>query len=164
MQDAGWRRVMSFRGVSLLVVCLTLMAASCRDADRGGNAEDECMSDDECLFGHCDIGVSCAGIGCPTPPPNECTVCGDGSELRCRRAQPPCDDGLVPEIINGCFGQCVDRYTCEARKPGTCNYDGVVYDVGDSFAANDGCNACSCVEGGIVACTLKACIAPDAGL
>lgn len=78
----------------------------------------ECQSDEECTFGYCDIGVTCAAIGCPPPPPNRCTVCGDGTGLLCRRAVPACPDGLVPEIVNNCFGACVDRYTCESA----CDY------------------------------------------
>lgn len=132
---------------------LALAAGSCRPQDRD---DDECLSDDDCLHGYCDVGVTCAAIGCPPPPPNLCTVCGDGSELRCKRAYPDCPDGLVPEIVNGCYGECVDRYSCSA--PGTCKYGGMTYEPGDSFKSTDGCNDCSCVENGLVACTLKLCV------
>jgi hypothetical protein len=37
-----------------------------------------------------------------------------------------------------------------------CNYDGREYEHGESFAASDGCNRCSCDDGG-VACTLVDC-------
>lgn len=38
-----------------------------------------------------------------------------------------------------------------------CEYNGVTYQVGESFPADDGCNSCSCTETGEVACTLMAC-------
>lgn len=41
--------------------------------------------------------------------------------------------------------------------PSTCEYDGKVYQHGDSFPSSDGCNSCSC-DAGRVACTLKACV------
>jgi hypothetical protein len=117
----------------------------------------ECQSDDDCPYGYCDIGVTCAAIGCPPPPPNRCTVCGDGSQLLCRRAVPVCPAGLVPEIVNSCFGACVDRYTCEPPG-GTCEYDGATYAVGDTFKSSDGCNDCGCNADGAVYCTLKLCV------
>lgn len=75
----------------------------------------ECTEDTDCLHGYCDRGVSCAGVDCPPPPPNRCTVCGDGSQLLCRRAALPCPEGQVREIVNSCYGVCVDRYSCEPR-------------------------------------------------
>jgi von Willebrand factor type C domain len=39
----------------------------------------------------------------------------------------------------------------------TCEYDGVTYEVGDSFEDSEGCNICACEEGGNVACTTLAC-------
>ena len=38
-----------------------------------------------------------------------------------------------------------------------CDYNGKAYAVGDKFAASDGCNQCSCSEGGEVQCTLIGC-------
>jgi hypothetical protein len=115
----------------------------------------ECQIDEDCQYGYCDIGVTCAGTECPPPPPNRCTVCGDGSEPICRRAPPECPEGTVPEVVDGCFGACVDRYTCEAAD--VCEYNGRIYNVGDGFPADDGCNDCGCSEGGVVFCTLKLC-------
>jgi hypothetical protein len=42
-----------------------------------------------------------------------------------------------------------------------CKYGGKEYAVGDSFPSEDGCNSCGCNEGGLVACTLRACAEPD---
>lgn len=62
-----------------------------------------------------------------------------------------------------------DEHTCEAGRcrapkakptkpaPGTCEYDGKTYAVGDSFPAGDGCNSCACTEDGEAACTLIGC-------
>lgn len=43
-----------------------------------------------------------------------------------------------------------------------CDYNGFTYDVGESFPATDGCNVCSCMENGMVACTKMYCVCnPD---
>lgn len=39
--------------------------------------------------------------------------CGDGTQLVCEILPFDCPDGEVHEIIDGCFGECVDRSTCE---------------------------------------------------
>ena len=39
----------------------------------------------------------------------------------------------------------------------TCTYERLTYQVGESFPAADGCNDCSCTEGGTVVCTQRAC-------
>ena len=39
----------------------------------------------------------------------------------------------------------------------TCTYDGATYVPGDSFPATDGCNTCTCMDSGDVACTLMLC-------
>jgi hypothetical protein len=68
----------------------------------------------------------------------------------------------VREIVNGCYGECVDRHTCEDAPPPAkqCKYDGKVYYPGENFAATDGCNRCSCDASGKVMCTLKLCTPP----
>ena len=50
---------------------------------------------------------------CAKPDP-DCAVkvCGDGSQLTCKRAVPVCEKGQVAEIVNGCYGDCVDTKTC----------------------------------------------------
>jgi hypothetical protein len=114
----------------------------------------ECQADEDCQHGTCDYGVSCLSLNCPPPPPSRCTVCGDGSALRCRRAAEPCPEGQVREIVEGCYGECVDRYSCE---PTSCEYNGKSYQVGEGFPDLDGCNTCSCDESGQVYCTLIFC-------
>jgi hypothetical protein len=115
---------------------------------------DECQSDADCPHGYCELGATCAGLDCPPPPPSRCTECGDGSQLRCRRAELPCPEGQLREIVDGCFGSCVDRRSCEVA---SCEYDGRTYPVGSSFPANDGCNTCNCSEDGSALCTLALC-------
>jgi len=41
---------------------------------------------------------------------------------------------------------------------GTCEVDGQLYRVGESFPAPDGCNTCTCHWGGDAACTEMGCI------
>lgn len=102
----------------------------------------ECVSDADCPHGHCQMG--------------QCEVCGDRTTLLCRRAELPCPEGQVREIVNSCFGACVDRATC---KVASCDYEGNAVAIGSSFPASDGCNTCSCADDGSVICTLKACVA-----
>lgn len=45
----------------------------------------------------------------------------------------------------------------EPEEPAACEYAGQGYDVGESFPAEDGCNTCTCAEGGRVLCTMRAC-------
>lgn len=42
----------------------------------------------------------------------------DRRELRCRRAEEPCPEGQVREIVDGCFGECVaiDSCVCDEAK------------------------------------------------
>lgn len=119
--------------------------------------DNECESDADCPHGFCDFGVTCAAIGCPPAPPNRCTVCGDGSQLRCRALPQPCPDGQVREIVKSCYGACVDPFTCEAPA-GTCSYGDETYREGDRFPASDGCNTCTCGPDGDIGCTEKACV------
>jgi hypothetical protein len=39
----------------------------------------------------------------------------------------------------------------------TCSYEGKQQVIGQSFLAADGCNQCTCLEGGTVSCTTMAC-------
>ncbi|XP_064384618.1 kielin/chordin-like protein [Halichondria panicea] len=53
-------------------------------------------------------------------------------------------------------GQCCP--TCPPAD--VCNYNENVYQVGDVFPADDGCNKCTCSSGGLVACTKIFCPEP----
>ena len=46
-----------------------------------------------------------------------------------------------------CYGYCVPA------PPAYCEYGGEKYEAGDSFDATDGCNSCTCMDDGTVACT-----------
>lgn len=81
-----------------------------------------CNGDDDCPHGFCEHFATCAGLNCPPPPPSRCFSCGDGSALTCRMAAQPCPRGQVREIVNGCYGECVDRYSC-LRPEDKCDYD-----------------------------------------
>ncbi|MET0343209.1 MAG: hypothetical protein ABW252_19530 [Polyangiales bacterium] len=115
-----------------------------------------CDQDADCPSGFCQRGVTCAGLNCPKPV-NHCVTCGDGSQLTCKKLASPCPSGQVREIIDGCYGECVERGTCEPAEASTCEYGGKTYEVGDSFPATDGCNTCRCDASGTAQCTLKLC-------
>jgi len=72
---------------------------------------------------------------------------GDTSHLRRWAAALAFIGGLAPA---GCGGHVVTG-------GGACEVDGVTHQVGDSFRSSDGCNMCTCEEGGGVACTEMAC-------
>ena len=63
-----------------------------------------------------------------------------------------CERVVVGEECDG--GPCA---TPDGGGAGGCVYEGKRYAAGDSFPSADGCNSCSCSEGGQVACTLRAC-------
>jgi hypothetical protein len=44
----------------------------------------------------------------------------------------------------------------------TCEYNGHVYTLGDTFPSDDHCNECSCTPDGVT-CTARACAPDDAG-
>lgn len=91
--------------------------AGCADVKvvHEGACGQACQSDKECPHGRCEHGVTCAGLDCPPPPPNRCVVCGDGSQLTCKALPGPCPNaGQVREIIDGCYGECVDRLSCKS--------------------------------------------------
>lgn len=74
--------------------------------------------------GMCKEEMFCGGIaGIPCPEGYGCVL-----------------DGTYPDAGGHC-------------EPYVCKYDGEEYLAGDSFPAGDGCNTCTCTEGGRVACT-----------
>lgn len=52
--------------------------------------------------------------------------------------------------------------SCGDDDAGECVHMGTAYDVEETFPAGDGCNTCTCLPGGDLACTRLACI--DAGV
>ncbi len=55
-----------------------------------------------------------------------------------------------------CIGGEEQFVGADCALPG-CDYQDVHYDVDDSFPSADGCNTCTCVEDGFIACTEMAC-------
>lgn len=132
-------------------------AAGVSVADKGKcpNEGDSCTADEDCPHGSCERGPSCQAVGCERA--GACTECGDGSTLTCKSLPQACPAGQVREIVDGCYGACVDRRTCEPAKAKTCKYEGKVYYENENFPAKDGCNRCTCDGSGKVQCTLKLC-------
>jgi hypothetical protein len=73
--------------------------------------------------------------------------------------------GGTPPAAGCADGQaCPQGQVCktDASAPGgtcvrACQHAGKAYAVGEGFPSADGCNTCSCMEDGSVACTKKAC-------
>jgi hypothetical protein len=86
----------------------------CVDARTCQDPSSACFADDACLNGYCHRVDGPDGAPGQRPPPGECVfpTCGDGSTLGCRRAMPICPPGQTAEIVNGCYGDCVDARTC----------------------------------------------------
>lgn len=114
---------------------------------------DECRSDADCPNGYCEQFASCAGLGCPPPPPAQCVYpqCGDGSALACRALPPTCAAGETLGVVNGCWA-CLDARSCGLPGPIGCDDGGEVLcdalppecPAGTQVAARNGC--WSCVE------------------
>ena len=92
----------------------------------------------------CRGGSACCGSECVELPNCAELRAPDGPILNCGGRQMYC---------------CEQELTFEECGTGTvtCEYDGEIYNPGDSFPATDGCNTCFCSETGTVGCTEIAC-------
>lgn len=72
-----------------------------------------------------------------------------------------CEGFVLPSFLE----RCEPGLKCVPTEPtgdaqgicATCNYNGTPKFMGDTFLADDGCNTCTCLDGGMVACTKMAC-------
>lgn len=75
-----------------------------------------CDEGEYCEPGLCLLHCSVDDPGCCEPaqcmPEPIHGECGDGSIAVCEIVPPECPIGLVLEVVNGCFGECVDPLTC----------------------------------------------------
>ncbi len=95
---------------------------------------------------------NCALVGVAAPP-----FCSLGCNAECGCGA--CVEGEVADM-GGVKSQCVGG--CWAPVDGVCKgVDGQLHRVGESFAAPDGCNSCSCSSNGSILCTEMACPACD---
>jgi hypothetical protein len=80
--------------------------------------DDECMSDADCPQGVCNYGVTCAGLGCPPPPANQCLSlpCDDGTPALCEMIPPTCADDEIFAVRNHCFS-CLPADSCVPTFP-----------------------------------------------
>jgi hypothetical protein len=75
-------------------------------------------------------------------------------DVSCKPPYPPCAPprDLPPDLrVATC-----DAGTCKLVDG--CDYNGNTYAPGDTFKSSDGCNTCSCMAGGGVACTKMYCV------
>ncbi len=89
------------------------------DADCGDGESCVASDDTECVPSVCACDENAGVWNCSADcSPNRCVAdetspCSDGSTLVCFAEPPECPAGQVVEIVNGCFGDCVDATTCE---------------------------------------------------
>ena len=89
----------------------------------------------------------------------------DSRRLRVKRSHAWHVLALVAALVLAATG-CTDDVPCRGgacTDPGACVYGGQRYRPGQSFPSTDGCNTCTCSEGGRVACTLRACVPNSCG-
>lgn len=125
----------------------TARAASVSIVAFGTCEQSACTSDQDCPHGAC------------VPDEKDfraCTVCGDGSELACSEQPEPCPrpERHVREVVDGCYGECVDRHACRAG----CWFDGQFYEPEEVFVNVDGCSECTCSAYGSVGCGVQQCV------
>lgn len=102
---------------------------------------------------------------------NTCT-CGDGGNIACTEKACACDytdPNRTWKATNPQTCQVI-RFACPAGQvyfgdPSCgcgcetgCDYEGATYAPGQEFPATDGCNTCTCGEGGVVGCTKIGCL------
>ncbi len=123
-------------------------------------------SNDSCSCGKLECPTSCTYNGqrltigeVIRPSPCSSCTCTASGEVQCQvravdcAAPPPgCHYAPAP---NSCSCGTIICSTVNS-----CSYNGTVYQQGQSFKSADGCNTCSCTDGGRVVCTLRACIRP----
>jgi hypothetical protein len=105
-------------------------------------------------------------VGESVPSPdgcNDCTCTAEGVACTTKACEPRacsteamlCPDGTAV----GRTGPNCEFAPCPGAGPGgTCTVDGKTYEAGEPFTAPDGCNTCSCGDGGQAACTERACL------
>ena len=88
-----------------------------------------------------------AGDGC-----NTCS-CGENGQVACTLIE------CVDAGTDGTPRDVVGDFTCTAEGcVGFCAYEDNVYPAGATLVSTDGCNTCTCLEDGQVACTPRACV------
>lgn len=157
-----------------LIACNPQPVITCMHGGRVYQPGDTFQDDKSCNKCTCheNGGVSCTEINCPLPAPQPacrrtgCSgqICADRDvastcewreEYACYKTA-PCER----QVDGTCGFTPTDALKMCLAKVGVCEYGGRTYRVGDTFAATDGCNTCSCTESGFVACTRRACPAP----
>ena len=97
-----------------------------------------CLSSDDCIL--LDTCCECDAVPSDRPPPDRCPAdCAEGqcsalgvdapacvfghcrpsrdcdaSRVMCAATPPPCPDGMLPSVLDGCWGSCLPASTCLA--------------------------------------------------
>jgi hypothetical protein len=128
---------------------------SCEDLRAGYQAAIEgasaCVTNDDCIIlnGQCGVGLGgCYASANASLSQEELNALGASfSEQGCTSAVCDCAPPPASACVEGVCG-------FQDAAPVSCGE----HAVGESWLADDGCNTCTCTEGGLEACTDRACV------
>lgn len=157
--------------VLLMVAFVALASWACDSASPGQSCTyegetylsgDRFPAQDGCNSCFCEDGsVGCTEMGCDPADASDASDASDATDATDASdtieptpetdAADPSDESDAPDLSDS--GDDPDATDPVAD----CEVNGVIYEVGESFPAADGCNTCFCDEAGAIACTEMGC-------
>jgi len=129
-----------------------------------------CTSDSGCVWCGYRCVSTASGSNCPLSllatresqcaPFTASATCETSDCAGALPASPVCPDGtkVMPSCGRNSLGKCV--WSIPPCPTASCTYNGIAYQIGQSFKSTDNCNTCTCSSNGLVACTKRFCVDP----